>query len=290
MFVLAHLSDPHNAPLPKPRLAELAGKRALGYVNWRRRRQLIHRPEVLDALVQDLKAQAPDHVAVTGDLVNISLATEFAPAAVWLAALGSPHDVTVVPGNHDAYVRAALGQPGMHWDAYMRGDDPSRVPRFPFVRRRGPVALIGLSSAVASPPLMATGKVGKEQLARLAELLDELGRERAFRIVLVHHPVIKLTGRAKRLVDAAALARTLTQHGAELVLHGHAHLHAVRWLDGLPVVGVPSASAEPGRDHDPAGYNLYRIEDNRCELISRSLIQGEPGFREIRREMLIRSS
>src|ERR1051326_6221775 len=103
MFVLAHLSDPHLAPLPTPRLMELAGKRVLGYVNWRRRRQLIHRREVLDGLVQDLKARAPDHVAVTGDLVNISLPADFAPAGVWLATLGRPHDVTVGPGNHDAY-------------------------------------------------------------------------------------------------------------------------------------------------------------------------------------------
>ena len=38
MFVLAHLSDPHLGPVPLPRFRELTGKRALGYVNWHRRR------------------------------------------------------------------------------------------------------------------------------------------------------------------------------------------------------------------------------------------------------------
>ena len=78
-FTLAHLSDPHLAPLPKPRLVELAGKRVLGYVNWTRNRHKYQRREVLDALVADVRAQTPDHIAVTGDLVNLALEAEFAP-------------------------------------------------------------------------------------------------------------------------------------------------------------------------------------------------------------------
>src|SRR4051812_31501957 len=94
MFKLAHLSDPHLAPLPRPNPRELLSKRGLGYINWLRKRRSIHRPEVLAALVADLKAQTPDHIAVTGDLVNLSLTSEFAPARVWLETLGNPHDVT----------------------------------------------------------------------------------------------------------------------------------------------------------------------------------------------------
>ena len=70
MFVLAHLSDPHLGPLPRPRFAELMGKRATGFLNWRRKRGLIHRADVLARIVADLKAQAADHIAVTGDLVD----------------------------------------------------------------------------------------------------------------------------------------------------------------------------------------------------------------------------
>ena len=88
-FTLAHLSDPHLAPLPAPRWRDLAGKRALGYLNWTRNRHKIYRREVLDALVADMQAQRPDHIAVTGDLVNIALAAEFAPARAWLESVGS---------------------------------------------------------------------------------------------------------------------------------------------------------------------------------------------------------
>ena len=72
-FTLAHLSDPHLGPLPKIAPLELLSKRGLGFLNWLRKRHRIHRPEVLAALIADLATRATDHVAVTGDLVNLSL-------------------------------------------------------------------------------------------------------------------------------------------------------------------------------------------------------------------------
>src|ERR1700684_3962436 len=105
-FTLAHLSDPHLPPLPSPRLAELVGKRAFGYLNWTRNRHRYQRRDVLDVLISDLQAQVPDQIVVTGDLVNLALEREFAPAKAWLETVGPPERVTLVPGNHDAYVRA----------------------------------------------------------------------------------------------------------------------------------------------------------------------------------------
>src|SRR6266545_3735509 len=199
MFVLAHLSDPHLGPLPTPRLTELAGKRAAGFFNWRRKRHRIHRAEVLARVTADLKTQAVDHIAVTGDLVNISLAGEYAPARAWLASLGSPRDVTLVPGNHDAYVRAAAHYPQLHWGEYMRGDDTPETA-FPFVRRRGPLALIGLSTAVPTAAFLATGRLGREQIEKFAEALERCGREAFFRVVMIHHPPISKPARhLKRL-------------------------------------------------------------------------------------------
>jgi 3',5'-cyclic AMP phosphodiesterase CpdA len=279
MFVLAHLSDPHLAPLPTPRPRDLAGKRLLGYVNWRRRRHKVHRTEHVDMLVRDLKSRAPDHVAVTGDLVNIALEAEFAQARAWLHGLGSPHDVTLVPGNHDAYVRTALAAQATYWHEFMR-DDGAETPalRFPFVRRRGSLALIGLSSAVPTAPFMATGRLGGKQIERLEDILGRLTG--LCRVVLIHHPPFGEPGdRFKRLVDAADLAAVLRRFGAEMVLHGHAHVHALNWLEGpsgpIPALGVPSASAAvaDGKAIDGAAYNLYRIGGTAraysCEAVTR---------------------
>jgi 3',5'-cyclic AMP phosphodiesterase CpdA len=307
MFVLAHLSDPHLAPLPVPRLAELGGKRVLGYVNWRRKRHKIHRTEQLDLLVRDLRMQAPDHVAVTGDLVNIALEPEFARARAWLHRLGDPRDVTLVPGNHDAYVHAALAAQAVHWREFMQGDggtcpperldreavEPRRTLQFPFLRRRGPLALVGLSTAVPTGPFMATGHLGAEQIARLDDLLGRLPG--LCRAVLIHHPPLWPHGsRFKRLVDAAELRAVLRRRGAELVLHGHHHVHALEWLEGpvgpIPALGVPSASAANDDDGDRAAYNLYRIEARdgacTCEAVTRGMRTDVDGIVELARREL----
>ncbi len=293
MFVLAHLSDPHLSPLPEPRWSELIGKRAAGYVNWRRKRHRIHRPEVLARVVQDLKASAPDHIAVTGDLANISLAQEYARARAFLNSLGSARDVTLVPGNHDVYVRGVDGHFRSHWGDYMRGEDGDEpAPEFPFLRRRNSVALIGLSSAVPTAPFMATGRLGKTQIARLAELLELCRGEGRFRVVLIHHPPQSSRRRYfKRLIDGSDLRATLQRHGAELVLHGHDHEHSLIYLDGprsrIPALGVPSASQVPQAEHGPAGYSLYRISgqagDWRCELAARALSRDGEAVTEVNR-------
>ncbi|CAN0288198.1 unnamed protein product [Phaeothamnion confervicola] len=275
MFVLAHLSDVHLAPLPPVNPAELFSKRGLGFLNWLRKRRSIHRADVLARIVTDLNAQHTDHVAVTGDLVNLSLSNEFAPARQWLERLGPATDVTFVPGNHDAYVRAAATAAQQAWDPYMRGDGGEV---FPFVRRRGPIALIGLSTSIPTLPLAATGRLGEDQLETLGYALAALGDEGLFRVVLVHHPPSG-ANRFRRLVDAEALREVLRKHGAELVLHGHNHETSLVWLGGprflIPSIGVPSASAAPGHHDDPAGYNLYEIDggpgDWRCTAISRGL-------------------
>ena len=278
MFTLAHLSDPHLAPLPAPRWRELIGKRLTGYINWQRRRRFIHDPVVLAKIVADLKSQSPGAIAVTGDLTNIALPQEFVGGRAWLAALGAPADVTVIPGNHDAYVRAAAAEPERQWGDFMHGDDGAGG--FPFVRRRGPLVLIGLSTAVPTAPFMATGRVGDAQLARLGETLAALAREPVFRVVLIHHPPVSRAKRHKRLTDAAEFLRVIATHGAELVLHGHDHRHMLNWLSGpggarVPAVGAPSASAAFGMSKDSAAYNLYAIDGTpgawTCEMISRGV-------------------
>jgi len=280
MFTLAHLADLHLALTPKP--AELAGKRGLGYINWQRKRKFIHRPDVLAAITRDLQTRSAEHFAVTGDLTNFSLAGEYAWARRWLESIGRPSDVTVIPGNHDVYVRGAEELPGKFWGDYMRGDDG--LERFPFVRRRGDVALIALSTGVPTGPFLATGRIGDRQLARFAEALEQT--QGSFRTVLIHHPPVSPARRFfRRLIDAADLRGVLAAKGAELLLHGHDHRRALVWLEGagnkkIPAIGVPSASAQAKHGgEDPAGYNLFRIEGAsgnwRCETVSYQ--RGEDG-------------
>lgn len=295
MFVLAHLSDLHLAATPRP--AELAGKRGLGFINWHRGRKNIHRAEVLDAITRDLKTLTVDHIAVTGDLVNLALPSEFLRSRAWLETLGPPSDVSVIPGNHDIYVPQARPWPAEFWGDYMCGDDGAERGVFPFLRRRGAVALIALCSGVPTGPFLATGRLGEAQLARLAQALDRT--RTLFRIVLIHHPPVSPLRRyLRRLTDAAEFCRVLAEKGAELVLHGHDHRRAIVWLDGprgpIPAVGVPSASARVAHgSEDAAGYNIFRIDGEagawRCEMLARQ--RGADGsVGEVGRQTLLSSA
>jgi 3',5'-cyclic AMP phosphodiesterase CpdA len=293
-FALAHLSDPHLPPLPAARIRDLMGKRALGYLNWTRNRHKYQRRDVLDALVSDMHGQAPDHIAITGDFVNLALEAEFEPARAWLEAVGSPDRVSIVPGNHDAYVRATQHHFPKTFANYLDGDDASdHGGPFPFLRRRGPLALIGVSSAVPTPPLMATGWLGRNQLDALDRLLSRLSAEQLFRVLLIHHP-LRSDSRAKRLTDSGELRALLKQHGAELILHGHDHIHSTMWIDGpdgtIPAIGVPSASALAHGRYPAAAYNLFSIERDgdawRCQQTVRG-IDDELRIRQLSQTRLI---
>ena len=293
-FTLAHLSDPHLPPLPSPRLAELTGKRALGYLNWTRNRRKFHRRDVLDALVSDMQARAPDQIAVTGDLVNLALEAEFAPALKWLESVAAANRVTIVPGNHDAYVSATRHRFAEAWGDYLRSDDaPGGSATFPSLRRRGPLALIGVSSAVPTPPLMATGWLGGAQLDALERILTPLSAESLFRVLLIHHP-LRSNSRIKRLTDSQPLLALLKAHGVELVLHGHDHVHSTLWIDGpngrIPAIGVPSASSLAHGRYPAAAYNLFSIERDgdawRCEQTVHS-VDDALRVTELRRTQLL---
>lgn len=265
MIKLAHISDVHLAPLPHVHLRDLMSKRITGYLNWKLNRTRHMRRDTLAALVRHMKTQAPDIVAVTGDMVNLALNDEVERAANWLTALGPPGAVCAIPGNHDAYVRGALENALKGYGDHMSGETLDNEP-FPYVRRLGDVAIIGVSSAIATPPFFAAGKVGRAQLSRLARQLADLGEADAFRVVMIHHPPSEALGRHKRvgLWDAPAVRAVIAEHGAELVLHGHTHMSSMGTIAGpgsdVPVVGVAAASAPPEDHGAPGRYNLFEIE------------------------------
>lgn len=283
-FLLAHLSDPHLGPMPQTRLRDLANKRAIGYLNWKRKRHAVHRSDILDDLVADMHAQKPDHIAITGDLVNIALPLEFAAARTWLERVGAPHDVSLVPGNHDAYVSGIREHFPNVWADFFRGDDEaeSSATMFPFVRRRGPIALIGVSTAIPTAPFMATGLLGHEQRSALDRLLSQLAAQNLFRVLMIHHPPLTSKGRwAARLRDSKDLLAIVKKHGVEMVLHGHDHRHATIWLDGpqgkIPAIGVPSASAAARGHNHPAAYNLFSISREGSEWRCDQHVRGFDG-------------
>ena len=264
MFRLAHLSDPHLGPLPKPKLRELASKRLTGYMNWRRGRSRSHDMALLARILDDIHALTPDHIACTGDLVNIGLHGEFPGAVRFMKQLGLPTEVSFVPGNHDAYVRTNTADIERYLAPWMTSDS-GRYEGFPYVRLVGPIAIVGLSSAVPTAPFMASGTLGPEQREKLANILGFLATQPQARVVLIHHPPHRQGAQPGRgLTDAKRVEDIIGKYGAELLLHGHNHVLSVDFMDGpkgrVPVVGAPSASAIGGTITHRAGWNLFEFD------------------------------
>lgn len=256
-ITIAHLSDPHlPTEMAPPRLADRLNKRMFSYFSWRGHRRFVHRPEILARVMADITAGHVNMIAVTGDLTNMGLPGECRNALRWLE--GMPAPCTVIPGNHDTLVHADWQQTVGLWQPWM-----GALP-FPFVRRVGPVALIGVSSAVPTPWFRATGTMGARQAARLRTILNETGRQGLCRIVMIHHPPVPgLAIPRKALRDPDNFAGCIAHEGAEMVLHGHIHTATISSLPGplgaVPVLGVASASA---RAHDPlraAGWNRITV-------------------------------
>jgi hypothetical protein len=126
----------------------------------------------------------------------------------------------------------------------------------------------------------------------LDRILSELSGGPAFRVLLIHHS-LSSDSRHKRLTDSDALLALLRRHGADLVLHGHDHVHSTMWFDGphgrFPAIGVPSASSVAHGRIPAAAYNLFRIERDgerwRCEQVVRGFGEGDE-IQELRRARL----
>jgi 3',5'-cyclic AMP phosphodiesterase CpdA len=271
-FVVAHFSDPHIARVDQIDKRDFFSKRLFGYLRWKLKRRFEQSYELLTILNKDLQRSKPDHIAITGDLTQLSLPAEFEKAREWLQSIGTPEQVTVIPGNHDTYVKTAWNQSFALWLEYMQGDAKdlqagsitSLEELYPTLRIRNRVALIGINTAQPSAPHLATGTIGVDQLKKLEIILKQLNGQRLFRIILIHHPPISgVVNWRRSLTDAQSLQTLLERYGAELVLFGHAHKTAqgnlVTPAGMIPAMGAPAASSLRGSDARRSRYYLYKI-------------------------------
>jgi len=280
---LAHCSDLHLLSHDGARWLDLANKRWIGAMNLLSNRSRHYHVDAFDDMVRDLNALGVDHVLCTGDITNLALRQEFAFARARFDKLAhGPFGVTVIPGNHDAYVAEgvslfsetfaafAAGDPGWRWteaDVDIEDREPDDL-HWPIVRVRGELALIGTSTSRATPWFTAYGRLGTGQLARLKNVLSDRRLADKIRVVAIHHPPAgkRARSRIRGLRDHAAFAEVIALTGAHLIVHGHEHRDMTETLPGpagpVPVRGIASGTYfhSKGSSDRFARYRIYELE------------------------------
>jgi len=254
----------------------LFNKRITGYANLLLHRGRVYRRDYLRAVLAAAVVEA-DHVVVTGDITNLSLESEYEAARALLREVAQLVEVSVIPGNHDIYLPSV--HRGRRFPHYFAGFLDSDLPQFardlpagafPYVKLRGPVAIIGLSSAVPRPPFVSAGYLGELQLAAFADLLAHPEVAWRMPVVLVHHPPVDARWTIMRLrdglVDAASLRRTLRGLSRGLIIYGHTHVRVRCRLPtasgSLDVVSASGAALDHPDDAVRAGFNRYEFADD----------------------------
>ena len=294
MFRLAHVTDLHMRSFAGARLRDFFGKRAIGTLNLAVIRRRKYRMDLLTALGEDLRPRPHDHLVASGDLGNVSLVSEWREARAWLERTGgSVENTTVIPGNHDTYVKEVVASGAFEqlFAAYQRADLRLAADPYPFARLRGEIALVCANTCVPTGDLGAWGQVGEAQLRRIEALLSAPEIRARFRVLVIHHPpVLQRPPENRNLVDRAELVEVLARVGAELVVHGHDHRDEFAELAGpdgrrIPVVGAGSASYA-GAAERCSRYNIYEIDGRRTDVVTYAHDSASGAFREVRRRTI----
>ena len=277
---LIHLTDPHLSTLEGQTFLGLRGKRRSGYLSWFKNRRFIHRPEILERLIQAVESQHPDLILLTGDLVHIGLESEIVQAAQWLRRLGPPERVMLVPGNHDNYAADSLAAMRAHWGEYLpAGEAPGGdyTSGYPVVRKAGGIRFVGVNSSSVTRIFSAAGELGEAQRQRLAQVLEQASNRDDFDCFLIHHPPLPgMTRRRKALRDAVQLEDLLGRRPPDLALYGHIHVNREHVFDSSRMYCTASASSEKNASFRV--FDLDRTDSGwQCRMRLLSLVEG-PGM------------
>ena len=260
-FILMHISDLHFHRLPR-HPAAYASKRAFGALNLVLRRAREFPLSRARALVEKLAASDWNHLLITGDLTQLGTSAEFDLAREVLSPLlaAGPERVTVIPGNHDRYVREARGRGAFeaHFGKFSGG-------RPLFARSlTDQWWLAAWDSARPAPWNSAAGRVDSETLRATSAWMDGLP-EGARVMVANHYPVFFPPERPYRrghdLINQEEVEAWVLARPVPLYLHGHVHHPWVVTAEGahgrITAVNSAASTRHGGADGAPA---YHRIE------------------------------
>jgi 3',5'-cyclic AMP phosphodiesterase CpdA len=284
---LIHFSDIHLSTRPLGwRLSDCWTKRVTGWLNLHalgRARTFEVADRLVQALMTEVRERRPDRVIFSGDATALGFEAEMRKAATLLGLTeGDMLPGLAVPGNHDYYTPgAAASKLFEHYFAPWQVGDRVDGEVYPFAQRVGPLWLVGVNSCTGNRWITdAAGSVGREQLARLDQLLPSLTP--GPRILVTHYPVCMANGQPERrhrgLRDLSEVVRVAERGGVCLWLHGHRHTayhHACSSFASFPIVCAGTAT-QAGR----WSYGLYTIAGRQFSAARRAYSPERGRFEE----------
>lgn len=220
-------------------------------------------PAVVEGLLADLAAAAPDVVVISGDLTQRARKRQFRAARDFLLRL--PHvPQVVVPGNHDLsatnLVERAL-RPLARYRRYITSD---LAPFF----QDDELAITGINTVRTLR--RKDGRINPRQVHTACAQLQSAPAG-AIRMIVTHHPMdLPATDVENAVVRRAAMAmRAFASARVDLFLSGHLHAglsvaSSARYkLPGYSAIVVHAGTAISTRTRGAANaWNLLRVDSD----------------------------
>ena len=227
-------------------------------------------PVVVEGLLADLTAAAPDVVVVSGDLTQRARKRQFRAAREFLRRLPGVPQI-VVPGNHDLSATNLVERALRPLVRYRRYITPDLAPFF----EDGELAISGINTVRALK--RKDGRINPQQVRTACAQLQTASAE-AIRVIVTHHPMdLPATDVDNALVRRASGAmRAFASARVDLFLSGHLHAglsvaSAKRYkLPGYSAIVVHAGTAVSTRTRGvPNGWNLLRVDADSIEIEQR---------------------
>ncbi len=264
-FRIAHLSDPHLS-----------------------RQYYREHIKSLKILLRAILEEGVDHIVISGDIISTADANDFYLAREVFSTFGilQSDRLTVVPGNHDIFGGPHRAVDVLSFPTHIRTVDYRRHHElfrdvfgetfegavtagsndpYPFVKRVGPISLIGLNSippwSLRSNLLGTNGIVDDAQCQTLVDMHQQGLWKDSHPVAVMHHHFHDLTDdapsngfwkrvetRTMRLRRRRRLIRLFKEIGVDTVMHGHIHRNEVYERQGIAMLnGAGSVCDDPVR-------------------------------------------
>jgi 3',5'-cyclic AMP phosphodiesterase CpdA len=221
--------------------------------------------DTLPALTAVLKAEAPDVVAISGDLTQRARKQEFADARRFIDGL--PGTKIVVPGNHDIPLYNILARwltPLTNYQKYITADLE------PFFGDEE-IGIVGVNTARSLT--WKSGRINRQQVDASCTRFSTLN-DKTLRVLVTHHPFDAADpDHEDDIVGRSDMAMSkFSECKVDLILAGHLHESSTRESGyryaglGHTTLFIQAGTATSLRTRTtPNTWNMIRIDG--CELL-----------------------